>query len=206
MNTRIIFINRSLEKFVVARFSDLLSGFSQSPNTLIGSCIWISSGILPMRSSETTGVGSGIKLTSYEPASRGMNTVLPDQKIDGVRFSQSERCGADRRIARAVGPVGRYRLRRFLPGASRLSAFTWTHLNEQQKGDIIERLRQGLLRMLKEAVEMYGGKFILPFAGHFSLWHPSHEGYVRAMKKNTADDVVEAFEGTPTRSHRSVAW
>ncbi len=53
--------------------------------------------------------------------------------------------------------------------------------------------------MLKEAVEMYGGQTILPFAGHFSLWHPSHESYVRAMHKNTVDDVVRAFEGQSTR-------
>ena len=152
--------------------------------------------IVPMRFGETMGIGSGIKLICYEPASLWNDAVVLIE-IDGARFLNLNDAGLNRRIARAVGPVDII-ASSFSPGASGYP-LTWTHLSEQQKGDIIDRSRQGLLRMLKEAVEMYGGKFILPFAGHFSLWHPSHEGYVRAMKKNTVDDVVEAFEGMPTR-------
>jgi CMP-N-acetylneuraminate monooxygenase len=152
--------------------------------------------IVAMPFGQTIEIEDGIRLTCYEPASLWNDAVVLIE-IDGMRFLNLNDAGLNRRIAQAVGPVDVI-ASSFSPGASGYP-LTWTHLSEQQKADIIDRSRQGLLRMLKEAVEMYGGKFVLPFAGHFSLWHPTHEPYVRAMKKNTVDDVVAAFEGTPTR-------
>ena len=50
--------------------------------------------------------------------------------------------------------------------------------------------------MLKQAAQLYGAGSILPFASHFTLWHPSHRDYVRMLRKNTLDDVVCTFADT----------
>jgi CMP-N-acetylneuraminate monooxygenase len=151
---------------------------------------------VPMPFGETIEIGNQIRLTCYEPGSLWNDAVVLIE-IDGVRFLNLNDAGLNRRIARDVGSVDII-ASSFSPGASGYP-LTWTHLDDQQKADIIDRSRQGILRMLKEAVEMYGGQIILPFAGHFSLWHPSHENYVRAMHKNTLDDVIRAFEGESAR-------
>src|SRR5690242_17144125 len=63
----------------------------------------------------------------------------------------------------------------------------------------METAREGMLRMLKEAAALYGARYLLPFASHFTLWHPSHREYVRAMRRNTLDDIVRAFEESDVR-------
>ncbi len=151
---------------------------------------------VPMPFGEMMEISNDIRLTCYEPGSLWNDAVVLIE-IDGIRFLNLNDAGLNRRIARAVGPVDII-ASSFSPGASGYP-LTWMHLNDQQKADIIDRSRQGLLRMLKEAAEMYGGQIILPFAGHFSLWHPSHETYVRAMHKNTLDDVIRVFEGESAR-------
>lgn len=141
-------------------------------------------------------IGGGIRLTCFEPGGLWNDAVVLVE-IDGFRFLNLNDAGLNRRIAASVAPVDVI-ASSFSPGASGYP-LTWTHLDEQQKQSIIERARAGILNMLKEAVAMYGGTQVLPYAGHFSLWHPSHAGYVRAMHKNTLDDVVRAFEGHDAR-------
>jgi len=145
---------------------------------------------------QTIEIAGGIRLTCYEPGSLWNDAVVLIE-IDGLRFLNLNDAGLNRRIARAVAPVDVI-ASSFSPGASGYP-LTWTHLSDAQKSAINERSRQGILHMLTEAVEMYGAKTVLPFAGHFSLWHPSHEKYVRAMRKNTVDDVVQAFKGKSAR-------
>jgi CMP-N-acetylneuraminate monooxygenase len=43
---------------------------------------------------------------------------------------------------------------------------------------------------------MYGAATVLPFASHFSLWHPVHREYARLMKRNTLEDVKGLFAGS----------
>jgi CMP-N-acetylneuraminate monooxygenase len=145
---------------------------------------------------QTIEIANNLRLTCYEPASLWNDAVVLIE-IDGLRFLNLNDAGLNRRIARAVAPVDII-ASSFSPGASGYP-LTWTHLTDDQKSAIINRSRQGILNMLKEAVEMYGGQTILPFAGHFSLWHPTHESYVRAMHKNTVDDVTRAFAGHSAR-------
>jgi CMP-N-acetylneuraminate monooxygenase len=145
---------------------------------------------------QTIEISNKLRLTCYEPASLWNDAVVLIE-IDGLKFLNLNDAGLNRRIARAVAPVDII-ASSFSPGASGYP-LTWTHLSDDQKSAIINRSRQGILNMLKEAVEMYGGQTILPFAGHFSLWHPAHETYVRAMHKNTVDDVARAFAGQSTR-------
>ncbi|HXE52811.1 MAG TPA: Rieske 2Fe-2S domain-containing protein [Tepidisphaeraceae bacterium] len=140
-------------------------------------------------------IGGGMTLTCFEPGSLWNDAVVLID-IDGFRFLNLNDAGLNRRIAASVAPVDVI-ASSFTPGASGYP-LTWTHLDDQQKQGIIERARAGILRMLKEAVAMYGGTggaHVIPYAGHFALWHPSHAKYVRAMHKNTLDDVVRAFEG-----------
>ena len=47
--------------------------------------------------------------------------------------------------------------------------------------------------MLLQALETYGGNYILPFASHVRLWQPEHRPYLEKLVPNTIDDIVEFF-------------
>jgi CMP-N-acetylneuraminate monooxygenase len=53
----------------------------------------------------------------------------------------------------------------------------------------------GKLKLIREAAQLYGAGSVLPFASHFSLWHPTHRHYQRLMKRNTLADVKSALAG-----------
>ena len=152
--------------------------------------------VTPMPFGESIEIGRGFRLTCYEPGSLWNDAVVLIE-VDGLRLLNLNDAGLNRRIAGLVAPVDVI-ASSFSPGASGYP-LTWTHLDDRQKTSINERARQGILRMLKEAVAMYGSQYVLPYAGHFALWHPSHAKYVQAMRKNTVDDVVRAFEGESAR-------
>lgn len=158
--------------------------------------------VVAMPFGETLEVSAGVKITCFEPGSLWNDAVVLIEFEDGeggrFRFLNLNDAGLNRRIAGLPQLAGGVDViaSSFTPGASGYP-LTWTHLGDGQKDEILTRARAGILRMLKEAATLYGGKAILPFAGHFALVHPTHAPYVAALKKNTVDDVVEAFRGEP---------
>ena len=107
--------------------------------------------------------------------------------LGGLRVLNQNDAGLNRRIAGRLPPVDVLTCQ-FSHGASGFPA-TWGHLTDEEKSDYYRRAGRGALSMLEQAMELYGARYLLPFASHFALWHPSHQGYARRLGLNTLDDV-----------------
>ncbi|MGH7380676.1 MAG: MBL fold metallo-hydrolase [Candidatus Methylomirabilales bacterium] len=149
--------------------------------------------VYPMTFGKMYEVSDNFKLTCFEPGSL-WNDAIVLVEIDGLRLLNINDAGLNRRIASLVAPVDVV-ASQFSIGASGYP-LTWTHLTEAEKVHIMKRACQGMLQMLREAMDLYKAKYLLPLASHFALWHPSHREYVSMMRTNTLDDVVRGFEGT----------
>ena len=149
--------------------------------------------IHPVRFGETYEINDGLKLTCFETVSI-WNDSITLFELDGFRILNLNDAGLNPRIARFIGSVDLV-ASAFASGASGYP-FTWEHLSNKEKIEISQRSSDGKIGMLKQAMELYGADFMLPFAGHFGLWHPSHKEFQRGLKQNTVKDVVAAFKGT----------
>jgi CMP-N-acetylneuraminate monooxygenase len=146
-----------------------------------------------MRFGETCELRQGLSITCFEPAS-SWNDAIVLYDIEGFRLLNLNDAGLNRRIARLLGPVDA-----IATGYSAVASgypLTWEHLTLEQKIDIMDRAAVGMIEVLRDAVRLYGAKYLLPFASHFGLWHPSHREYARIIRKLSLDDVKAAFDGS----------
>lgn len=147
--------------------------------------------LFAMRFGETIQISNRMKITCFETASL-WNDAIVLIEIDDFRILNINDAGLNPRLATYIGPVDAI-ASSFSPGASGYP-LTWTHISKAQKADILENAKLGALKMLQEALSLYGGKYLIPFASHFHLWQPSHQEYVEQLKKNTLADVVSFFD------------
>ena len=140
---------------------------------------------------ETYEIGPGITATCFEPASL-WNDAIVLFDLGGFRLLNLNDAGLNQRVASLVAPVDAISSA-FSPGASGYP-MTWSHVDREAKRDILERARGGAVQMLQSAMTLYGGRYVLPFASHFTLWHPSHREFVRDLPRNTVGDIARAFE------------
>ncbi len=149
--------------------------------------------IYPMQFGKPLEIRKHIKITCFEPSSLWNDAILLIE-IENFRILNLNDAGLNPRIAKIIGKVDVI-ASGFSPGASGYP-LTWAHLDEDKKDQILEKSRLGLLKMLTQAIDLYGAKSLIPFASHFNLWHPTHRKYVEKLRKNTVMDVVEAFKDT----------
>jgi CMP-N-acetylneuraminate monooxygenase len=142
---------------------------------------------------ETVHLNSSIKLTFFEPISV-WNDSLMLIEIENFRMLNANDAGLNKRIATQIGPVDAF-ASAFGAGASGYP-LTWTHINDEKKIEVCERARQGNLAMLQQAMSLYQAQYLLPYASHWHLWHPSHERLFPLFTMNTLDDVVQYMKGT----------
>lgn len=147
-----------------------------------------------MNFGEKTRLNTDIFLTVFEPASLWNDSIFLFE-INEFRILNLNDAGLNPKIARIVGSVDMV-TSAFSPGASGYP-ITWTHIGRAKKRVIMKKAAHGTLEMLKTAVRLYQTQYLLPFAGHFSLWHPDHQDYMKLIKKNTVKDVVNACKGLP---------
>jgi CMP-N-acetylneuraminate monooxygenase len=146
--------------------------------------------VCPMAFGETYQVSPNMQLTCYEPGGFWNDAILLIE-IDGFRLLNLNDAGLNRRVAALVAPVDVV-ASSFSPAASGYP-LCWNHLSLAEQSKILDQACQGKLQMLTEAMALYGGQYLLPFASHFALWHPSHRKYVPMMLGNTLVDIVRAF-------------
>ncbi len=146
-----------------------------------------------MRFGQAYDVGPRLRLTCYEPPGLWNDSIVLIE-LDGIRILNINDAGVNHRIASIVGPVD-ILTSAFAPASS--YPLAWSHLPVGVKSEIAERSRLGMLRMLHQAVKRYSPRYLVPFASHFTLWHPSHREYARLFRKNTLDDVLRAFRSSP---------
>ena len=149
--------------------------------------------VRPLRFGEPYSPRDGWYLTVFEPQSY-WNDAFCLVDVDGFRILNLNDAGVNARIARMVTPVDVVAVQ-FSGGGSGYP-WTWAHFTDEQKTAISERLCEGKLKLMQEAAEMYGASAVLPFASHFSLWHPSHREHARLMKRNRVSDVTRTLAGT----------
>ena len=150
----------------------------------------------PMSFGETYEISEGINLSCFEPNSLWNDSIVLID-IDGFRILNLNDAGLNHRIAPIVSPVDV--IATGFSGAASGYPLTWTHLSEQEKIGNMELQCQGSLDRLREALVLYEATYLLPFASHFALWHPSHRQYAALMRQNTIVDVCREFEQSPTR-------
>jgi CMP-N-acetylneuraminate monooxygenase len=149
------------------------------------------SDIRPMTFGTTYMLSDSIRLTGFEPTSY-WNDAIFLVEFDGCRILNINDAGLNHRIAPLLAPVDVV-MSQFSIGASGYP-LTWQHLSDTEKAKIMRRSSEGKIRMLHDAMNLYEGRYLLPCASFFTLWHPSHREYLRQLKTNTLEDVVKAFE------------
>lgn len=132
-------------------------------------------------------------LTAFEPSSL-WNDAMVLIDIDGFKVFNVNDAGINRRIATQVGTVDLLAVQ-FSAGASGYP-WTWTHLSDEQKVAISHQMCDGKLALIRESAGLYGASAVLPFASHFTLWHPDHQQHAAMMRRNTLDDVKKAMAGS----------
>lgn len=144
----------------------------------------------PMAFGHCYELAPNFKITCFEPGGFWNDSSVLIE-IDKLRILNLNDSGVNYRVARQIAPVDVV-TSAFAGGASGYP-LTWQHLSDFQKDEIIRKSNAALLQMLRDAATLYGARRILPFAGHFVLWHPSQRHYMRRMKVNSIADVEKAF-------------
>lgn len=143
-----------------------------------------------IRFGEPCTIVDGWRLTAFEPQSYWNDAFLLVE-VAGLRLFDVNDAGVNARIAQMVAPVDILAVQ-FSAGASGYP-WTWAHLTDDQKVALSERACAGKLQLVREAARLYRAPTVLPFASHFTLWHPTHRDYARLMKRNTLEDVKAAL-------------
>ncbi|MDQ0206933.1 MBL fold metallo-hydrolase [Alkalicoccobacillus murimartini] len=138
-------------------------------------------------------ISDGLSITLFEPESLWNDALILIETAD-FKFLNLNDAGINHKIPKLIGPVDMI-ASSFSPGASGYP-ITWDHLDMERKEEIMVAGQKGMLSMLMQAMKVYGAKYLLPFASHFELWHPSQKEYASILKKNSLDDVVNYFRGS----------
>ena len=141
----------------------------------------------------TTTIADRWRVTAFEPVSY-WNDALILVDIDGFQLLNINDAGINAHIARNLSPVDVLTVQ-FSGGASGYP-WTWAHLTDDEKIDISARECAGKLKMISEAATVYRARAVLPFASHFTLWHPEHRRYAGMIKRNTLADVKGSLAGS----------
>ena len=144
------------------------------------------SNVRPLRFGEAQEPRAGWRMTAFEPQSY-WNDAFCLVEIDGFRILNLNDGGVNARIAGIVAPVDVIAMQ-FSGGASSYP-WTWDHITDDEKVAISERACEGKFRLMRDAAALYSAASVLPFASHFTLWHPSHREYARIMKRNRVSDA-----------------
>lgn len=76
---------------------------------------------------------------------------------------------------------------------------TWTHLDDLTTDSIMVESNLGMLRMLKQMVDTFKPRFVVPFAGFNELYRPEHQKYEEKRKKNSLDSVVDFLKDSSVK-------
>jgi CMP-N-acetylneuraminate monooxygenase len=149
--------------------------------------------IRPLRFGEVCEPRRGWRLTIFEPQSY-WNDAFCLIDVEGFRLLNLNDGGVNARIAPMVAPVDVVAVQ--FSGGSSAYPWTWAHVTDEAKIALGERACEGKLKLMGEAAALYQASAVLPFASHFTLWHPSHRDFARMMKRNRVWDAKTTLAGT----------
>ena len=70
----------------------------------------------------------------------------------------------------------------------------WTNFDEDFKNKLMDDRNFGMLKMLKQMVDLFHARFLLPIASFSALWHPDHLKYEKMKKRTSLSDIVNYFK------------
>ena len=151
--------------------------------------------LLPMPFGKKITITRNISITCFEPNSPWNDSMLLIE-LDDFKFLNINDAGVNHRIKNIIGDVDLISTA-FTTGASGFP-LTW-NLSDEEKLSWIKNAQNGQTQMLLNAIKIYNCKFILPFAGHFQLWHPNHKKYVPLIGTIKISDVKKTLKDSPVK-------
>ena len=151
--------------------------------------------ITSLISGSTTDLSDEIKVTSFLSGSVWNDSIFFLQ-LGGFSILNVNDAGFNWRIKKIIDSVDLLCIQ-FSP-ASGYPA-TWDHIDEKSKVDIIEKRNIGMLRMIKQIVEIMNPDYILPFANFNQLYLPEHMQYVKMQQKNTPYTVIDFLKDSAVK-------
>ena len=141
-------------------------------------------------------ISQNISITCFEPNSPWNDSMLLVE-LDDFKFLNINDAGINHKIKKITGNVDLISIA-FTTGASGFP-LTWRNLSDKEKLFWIKNMQKGQTQMLLDAIKIYNCKFVLPFAGHFQLWHPSHKQYVPLIGTIKISDVKKKLKENPVK-------
>ena len=71
---------------------------------------------------------------------------------------------------------------------------TWDHIDIPKKLELMKERNKGILKMMKEIVNLCNADYLLPFANFNELYQPEHKKYVELQPKNRLSTVLDFFK------------
>jgi CMP-N-acetylneuraminate monooxygenase len=71
---------------------------------------------------------------------------------------------------------------------------TWTHIDMAKKLELMKRRNLGILKMMKQIIDLCDADYLVPFANFNELYQPSHKKFVEIQPKNRLTSVLDFFK------------
>ena len=152
--------------------------------------------IISMKSEKNYNLSSKIKIISF---SRGhiFNDSILYLQLGNFTILNINDAGFNWSIKHLIGNVDMVCMQ-FGP-ASAYPA-TWTHIDEKSKTQLNKNRNSGMLRMIKQVLDVTNAKYLIPFANFNELYHKEHLKFVLdSQSKNRPSDVVKYLEDYPVK-------
>ena len=132
-----------------------------------------------------------ISLTCFEPESVWNDSIL-FFNLAGLRWLNLNDAGLNQRLTKKLEKVDLVSST-FSFGASGFP-LTWTNFSDEEKIEMMQRSNLGRIEQIRTSMKLYKAAYFLPFATHFSFWHPSHMHFLKIARRNSVDTISKAFE------------
>ncbi len=132
-----------------------------------------------------------ISVTCFEPESV-WNDSIQFFKLAGLNWLNLNDAGLNQRLAKKLDRVDMVSST-FSFGASGFP-LTWTNFSDEEKIEMMQRSNLGRIEQIRTSMKLYKASYFMPFASHFSFWHPSHMHFLNIARRNTVDTISKAFE------------
>lgn len=139
-------------------------------------------------------LSDAVDVTFYEPLSVWNDSIVLLESPDANILNLND-AGLNFEIKKYLPRIDLI-LCQFNAGASSYPA-TWKNISDKDKEKFYIEAVDGKLEMLKQVMDLYGAKFLLPFASFFGLWAPEHQKYMDLAVFCPPRDIKKHLEGQP---------
>jgi CMP-N-acetylneuraminate monooxygenase len=143
-----------------------------------------------MSSGKIFKISNKIKAISFASGSIWNDSILY-LELDNFKILNINDAGYNWNIKKVVNDIDLVCIQ-FGPASA--YPITWTHIDNESKHQMMIKRNEGMLRMIKQIVDVCDAKYVLPFANFNELCNPEHLKYVKIQPKNRPNDVVEFFK------------